>query len=255
VKKSPPSTGAGRPPVSGPSHHDWRTRFRRTLIAGLLILAPLALTVYVLVQLFQVMDGIFAPLVDRVLSTALQREEIHIPGLGLLLTFCVIMVLGWLSTDVGGRRILHAFEGVVRRIPVAKSIYAATKGVLEAVSQDKTEAFKRVVLIEYPKASIYALAFVTGNARWSAVEPRFGDLLTVFVPTTPNPTSGCLLLVPRAEAIDLQISVEEGVRMVISGGILLPQTPLDRPPLDRPPADRPPRPRELARPPTARASR
>jgi uncharacterized membrane protein len=209
------------PPDPPPASPGLRARFRRILIGGLLILAPLALTVFVLVQVFRWMDGIFAPLIDRVLAELLQ-QDIHVPGLGLLLTFLLVMLLGWLSTNVVGRRVLMLFEALVRRIPVAKSIYGATKGILEAVSQDQTEAFKRVVLIEYPKANIFALAFVTGGARWGAVDERFGDLLLVFVPTTPNPTSGFLLLVPRAEAIDLPVSVEEGIRMVISGGILLP---------------------------------
>jgi uncharacterized membrane protein len=202
------------------------------LLAGLLILAPLALTVYVLILIFRFMDGIFAPLVDRVLATALQQEDIHVPGLGLLLTLLTVIFLGWLSTNVGGRRVLRLFEGLVRRIPVAKSIYGATKGILEAVSHEKTEAFKRVVLVEYPKSNLFALGFVTGGARWGEVDERFADLLLVFVPTTPNPTSGFLLLVPRAEAIDLPVSVEEGVRMVISGGILLPR--LLPPPRPRP---------------------
>jgi uncharacterized membrane protein len=199
-----------------------RARFRRILLAGLLILAPLALTIFVLVQVFRWMDGIFAPLIDRVLSQALQQPGVHVPGLGLLLTFLLVLVLGWLSTNVVGRRILLFFEALVRRIPVAKSIYGATKGILEAVSHDQGEAFKRVVLVEYPKKDIFAIGFVTGGARWGAIAPRFSDLLLVFVPTTPNPTSGFLLLVPRAEAIELPVSVEEGIRMVISGGILLP---------------------------------
>jgi uncharacterized membrane protein len=104
-----------------------------------------------------------------------------------------------------------------------RTIYASTKGVLEAVSRDKGEAFTRVVLIEYPKSNLFALGFVTRGARWEAVDPRTADILLVFVPTTPNPTSGFLLLVPRNEAIALPISVEEGIRMVISGGILLPE--------------------------------
>jgi uncharacterized membrane protein len=148
------------------------------------------------------------------------------------LTLLTVIFLGWLSTNVGGRRVLRLFEGLVRRIPVAKSIYGATKGILEAVSHEKTEAFKRVVLVEYPKSNLFALGFVTGGARWGEVDERFADLLLVFVPTTPNPTSGFLLLVPRAEAIDLPVSVEEGVRMVISGGILLPR--LLPPPRPRP---------------------
>ena len=197
----------------------WRVRIKQTLLAGLLILAPLALTVFVLVQVFQVMDGLFSPLVNRVLAAAFDRERMHVPGLGLLLTLLVVVLLGWLSRS----RLIHWMERGIQRIPVAKSIYGATKGILEIISQDQTEAFKRVVLIEYPKASIFAIAFVTAGARWGHVDERLGDLLLVFVPTTPNPTSGFLLLVPRTEAIDLPISVEEGVRMVISGGILLPK--------------------------------
>ncbi len=137
----------------------------------------------------------------------------------------VILLLGWLSSNVFGRTVIHGIERLIARIPVAKSIYAATKGILEAVSKDQREAFKRVVLVEYPKQNIFALAFVTGGARWPSVHPATEDMLLVFLPTTPNPTSGYLLLVPRTEAIELPISVEEGVRMVISGGILLPRLP------------------------------
>ena len=227
------SPDADAAPDPAPSSPSLRTRFRRILIGGLLILAPLALTVFVLVQVFRWMDGIFAPLIDRVLAEILQ-DDVHIPGLGLLLTFLLVLLLGWLSTNMVGRRVLRLFEALVRRIPVAKSIYGSTKGILEAVSHDQTEAFKRVVLVEYPKANIFAIGFVTGGARWGAVEDRFSDLLLVFVPTTPNPTSGFLLLVPRREAIDLPVSVEEGVRMVISGGILVAPLRLSAHPVPEP---------------------
>lgn len=210
-------------PHDNPPHHsNWRARLRRLLVTGLLILAPVALTVFVLVQLFQWMDGIFAPLVDGILAATFERP-VHVPGMGLLLTFLVVLLLGWLSTRVAGRRLLIWMEGLIRKVPVAKSIYGATKGILEAVSQDQTEAFKRVVLVEYPKTNLFAIGFVTSGARWGHVNERLADLLLVFVPTTPNPTSGFLLLVPRGEAIDLPIAIEEGIRMVISGGILHPQ--------------------------------
>lgn len=213
------------PPDIPPQHPNWRARLRRLLVTGLLILAPVALTVFVLVQLFQWMDGIFAPLVDGILAATLERP-VHIPGLGLLLTFLVVLLLGWLSTRVAGRRVLRWMEGLIRRVPVAKSIYGATKGILEAVSHDQAEAFKRVVLVEYPKANLFAIGFVTSGSRWGHVHERLADLLLVFVPTTPNPTSGFLLLVPRAEAIELPMTVEEGIRMVISGGILQPEVRL-----------------------------
>jgi len=227
------SPNADATPNPTPSSPSLRTRFRRILIGGLLILAPLALTVFVLVQVFRWMDSIFAPLINRVLAKILQ-DDIHIPGLGLLLTFLLVLLLGWLSTNMVGRRVLRLFEALVRRIPVAKSIYGSTKGILEAVSHDQTEAFKRVVLVEYPKANIFAIGFVTGGARWGAVEDRFSDLLLVFVPTTPNPTSSFLLLVPQREAIDLPVSVEEGIRMVISGGILVAPLRLSAHPVPEP---------------------
>lgn len=204
--------------------HPWRHRLRNVLLAGLLILTPLYVTAYVLWVLFHFMDGIFAPLIDRTLSMLLDRPGIHIPGLGLLLTLLVVLFLGWLSTLVVGRQLIEGAEGLIRRIPIAKSVYGATKGVLEAVSRDQADAFKRVVLVEYPRRGMFGIGFVTGGgARWPSDDPRVDDeLVPVFVPTTPNPTSGYLLLVPPAEIIECGISIEDGIRMVVSGGILQP---------------------------------
>lgn len=206
-------------------HPHWRTRLRNLLFAGLLILAPVYLTIYVLVLLFRFMDGIFAPLIDRTLATFLGERSLHIPGLGIVLTLVVVLFLGWLSKQVVGRRILDIIENLIRRIPIAKSVYGATKGVLEAVSRDQADAFKRVVLIEYPRKGIYGIAFVTNSpVRWDGSDPRLSeDLVPVFVPTTPNPTSGFLLLVPQREILDCPLTIEEGIRMVVSGGILQPK--------------------------------
>lgn len=223
VDESPASPAPEEPIL----HAGLRVRFRRALITGLVILVPVTLTAFILVKLFQWMDGIFAPVIDGVIG---QRfPGVHIPGLGLLLTLLVILLLGWLSSNVVGRQFIHYTEKVICKIPVAKSIYSATKGVLEAVSHQQADAFKRVVLIEYPKARLYALAFVTNNAHWPGVADGTEDLLLVFVPTTPNPTSGFLLLVPRTEAIELSMTVEQGIRLVISGGILVPPPPERRP--------------------------
>lgn len=209
------------------------THFKRILVTGLVILVPVTLTVYILKQIFDFMDGIFAPVIDKALGAYF--PGIHIPGLGLLLTLLVVLLLGWLSTNVVGRRLIQGAESLICRIPVAKSIYSATKGVLEAVSFDQGDAFQRVVLIEYPKENIFALAFVTKSARWPQLHPKTADLVLVFVPTTPNPTSGFLLLVPRVETIPMPMTVEEGIRMVISGGLLLPDLAGPKPLQMRPP--------------------
>lgn len=203
--------------------HPWRSRLRNILLAGLLILAPVYLTIYVLILLFNFMDGIFAPVIDRSIGAFLGERGVHIPGLGLLLTLLVVLVLGWLTTTVIGRRVIHSLEAFIRRIPVAKSIYGATKGVLEAVSRDQADAFKRVVLIEYPRRGIYGIGFVTNSSQQWLTGSGTAELLPVFVPTTPNPTSGFLLMVPPEQIIDCPMSVEEGIRMIVSGGILQPE--------------------------------
>jgi uncharacterized membrane protein len=216
--------GVSRANPSRPTRpHTWRSRLRTVLLAGLLILAPVYLTIYVLVLLFNFMDGIFAPVIDRSIGAFLGERGVHIPGLGLLLTLLVVLVLGWLTTTVIGRRVIHSFEAFIRRIPVAKSIYGATKGVLEAVSRDQADAFKRVVLIEYPRRGIYGIGFVTNSSQQWLTESGTAELLPVFVPTTPNPTSGFLLMVPPEEVIDCPMSVEDGIRMIVSGGILQPE--------------------------------
>jgi uncharacterized membrane protein len=194
----------------------FRQRLQRLLLAGLVVLAPVALTAFVLYQLFVLMDGIFAPLIVQVVGT-------HVPGVGLLLTLLVVLSLGWLSSKVLGRKLIRLGERLLYRIPVGSSIYTATKSVLEVLARRQADAFRRVVLIEYPRRGCYSLAFVTATAHWASIRPDLADARTVFLPTTPNPTSGYLLVLPRDQIVDLPFSVEEGVRMVISGGILGPE--------------------------------
>lgn len=217
MKQPTPLSVTVRPP--------WRHALRNLLLGGLLVLAPVYLTFYVLTVLFRFMDGIFAPLIDRALGLLLGERGIHIPGVGIVLTLSVILFLGWFSERVLGRRVLDSIEGFIRRIPIAKSVYGATKGVLEAVSRDQADAFKKVVLVEYPRRGMFGIGFVTGSAaRWGMGDPLLDqELVPVFVPTTPNPTSGFLLLVPPHEVLDCPMTVEEGVRLVVSGGILQPE--------------------------------
>jgi uncharacterized membrane protein len=199
-----------------------RFRVRRLLMAGLLVLTPVSLTGFVLWQLFTWVDGIFAPAVKGVLG-------VHVPGLGVVVTAALVLLLGALSTNVLGRRLLLVVDTVVHRVPLARTVYSATKGVVDSLARRQADAFKRVVLVEYPREGIFSLGFVTGSARWEEVDERTADVVMVFLPTTPNPTSGFLLVVPRDQIRDLAVSVEEGIRMVISGGLLLPRGPVVAP--------------------------
>ena len=135
------SKSTPEPVSAGPT---LRTRLRRMLLTGLVILVPVTLTIYILKQIFDFMDGMFSPVVDRALQPYF--PGVHIPGLGFLLTVLVVLVLGWLSTNVVGRRLIQAGETLIGRIPVAKSIYSATKGVLEAISFDQSDAFNKLVI-------------------------------------------------------------------------------------------------------------
>lgn len=210
-----PTPPSGPHPGSEAEAPGFAPRLRRLLLAGLVVLVPLALTAWVLHGLFELVDGLFAPLVARVTGW-------RVPGVGLLLTVLVILLLGWLSTNVLGRRVIDLGERVLRRIPVGRTVYSATKSVLQVFAHRQTDAFKRVVLIEYPRRGMFAVAFVTGRARWPQVHEDVADARLVFLPTSPNPTSGFLLVVPADEILDLPIAVEEGVRLVISGGLVSP---------------------------------
>lgn len=190
-------------------------RFRRVLLAGLVVLVPAALTVAVLLWLFRTLDGVLGPAINQLTGR-------QIPGLGLAATLAVVFVLGLISRNVFGNRVVGAAEGLVQRIPIARSLYAASKGVLASLVDRPADAFKRVVLFEYPRHGLWSIGFVTGSLRPQAEAAPVEDLLTIFLPTSPNPTSGYLLLVPRSETTELPFSVEEGIRLVISGGILRP---------------------------------
>ncbi len=212
----PPVAVDPEAPVPGASPTLWR-HFKRKLLAGLIVLIPATISGFILYQLFQFLDGLFAPLIRRVVGT-------QIPGTGLLLTLLVVLTLGWLSTNVLGRRLIQLAERLVARVPIGRSVYSASKSVLEILAERQADAFKRVVLLEYPRKGIFSLAFVTAQVHWSGIHPALADARTVFLPTTPNPTGGYLMVVPLSEMIDLPITVEEGVRLVISGGILLPKS-------------------------------
>ena len=188
-------------------------RIRRVFLAGLLVLGPAALTVAVLVWLFRSLDGMLGPAMAQLTGR-------QVPGLGLLATVGIVFLLGLVSSNVLGKRLVGAAERMVQRVPVARFLYHSTKEVVSSLTEKPADAFKQVVLLEYPRRGVWSIGFVTGSVE--RLDAAAGDLLTVFMPSTPNPTSGFLVLVPRAETKEVLITVEQGVRLVISGGILRP---------------------------------
>jgi uncharacterized membrane protein len=194
---------------------------RRYLVTGLIIWLPLVVTVVVVRFLLRLMDRTLV-----LIPPAYRPEELlgfAIPGLGLVLTLVVLVVTGVLGANLFGRRIVGLWESLLHRIPLIRSIYSGAKQVAETVLSDGDASFKRVFLVEYPRKGVWSLCFQT-STRLAEIQHRTEqEVICVFVPTTPNPTSGFILLVPRQELIALDMSVDEGLKMIISLGVAVPK--------------------------------
>ena len=186
---------------------------RRYLFTGLLVILPITISVFVLWQLFFTLDHILGRFVIRYYG----RE---IPGLGLIVLIGIIVVVGAIASNFIRRRVLRLWERFINKIPLVRCIYGTTKTVFTAVLHEDSASFRRVVLIEFPHKGIYSLAFVTCESG-GIIENVLGKkLVSVFLPTTPNPTSGYFLLIPEEDVRPLDMSVQDGLRLVVSAGVL-----------------------------------
>jgi uncharacterized membrane protein len=199
---------------------------RRYLVAGLLVWIPLGVTVFIL----RVLIG----LMDRTLLLIPQQyrpEEwlgFTVPGLGLLLTVLVLLVTGLLAANIVGRSMVGLWESLLDRIPVVRSVYSAAKNFAEIVFSDSGQSFKKVLLIEYPRKGVYSLAFQTAT-NLGEVQGRTGEeMICTFVPTTPNPTSGYIIILPKKDIIELDMEIDEALKMIISLGVVVPTWGKDR---------------------------
>jgi uncharacterized membrane protein len=196
-------------------------RLRTYFFAGILITAPVSLTIY--------LAWLFITFVDeRVFSVIPQQYNpetylpFSIPGIGLLLALIGLTLIGALTAGILGRAVNGLFEGILNRLPVIRSLYGAIKQIMETVLANKSAAFRECVLIEYPRRGIWTLGFITGATGGEVQERSTEQLINVFVPTTPNPTSGFLLFVPEREIVRLKMRTEDGLKLVVSGGIVTP---------------------------------
>ena len=188
---------------------------------------PIGVTFFLLSILSELVDKTLAPIPPQYQPDAL--IGVDIPGLwGLLLTFLILLVTGVFAANFVGRSLVHWWESVLERIPVVRSIYSAAKNFAEVVFSDSSQSFKKVLLIEYPRKGVYSLAFQT-STQLGEIQGRTGeDVLCTFVPTTPNPTSGVIIMVPRKDVIELDMDVDEALKMIISLGVVVPVWRNDR---------------------------
>ena len=197
-------------------------RFRRYFLAGILVTSPILITVYVTWLIITFIDSQVAGMLPESLDFTKKLPH-QIPGLGLIISNIVITFIGAITPGFIGRTLLKVGERILDNTPVVRSIYGAIKQIMETVMSTNSESFRDVVLVEYPRKGIWVIGFVTGETKGEVQTLNEEILINVFIPTTPNPTSGFLLFVPKNDLIYMKMKVEDAVKMVISGGIVTPQ--------------------------------
>jgi len=192
------------------------TLLRNYFLTGVIVLVPVAVTIYIVIQLFFFADGILGETISAIIGW-------QIPGFGLIATFLLLVLVGMIAQNVFGKRFLQWLDFSLQSLPFIRSLYLGVKQVSDVLFKKQQWEFQKVVLVEYPKENSWVLGFITGDFPVSHAPGGFpGDMVTVFIPTTPNPTSGFLLFVSRSKVVDTAMGIEEAMKMIISGGLVKP---------------------------------
>ena len=204
---------------------------RNSFLTGLVVIAPVALTIWLIWSVIGWIDGFVLPFIpnlyhpDNILNTIFGQDvAINIRGLGVVFFLLFTTFVGWIAKGFLGRSLIRFGENLVRRMPVVRSIYSGVKQIAETVFAQSDRSFEKACLIEYPRKGIWAIGFISTDAKGEVkykVKAK-SDLLSVFVPTTPNPTSGFMLFFPRSDVIELDMSIEDAAKLVISAGLVYP---------------------------------
>lgn len=193
---------------------------KRYFITGLLVLVPLFITVWALTTLISIMDS------SLLLLPSNWRPEAQfgraIPGIGAILTLLIIFVTGLIATNFFGKRLILLWEALLSRVPVVKTIYHGVKQVSDTIFSDSGQAFRKALLVQYPREGSWTIAFMTGQPGGDVTNHLKGEYVSVYVPTTPNPTSGFFLMMPRRDVIELDMSVDQALKYIISIGVVAP---------------------------------
>jgi uncharacterized membrane protein len=198
---------------------------RKWLLAGLLVIAPVAITVWVLQWIIGTLDQTLL-----ILPQEWQPDHVlgfHIPGFGVLLALFVLLVVGAVASNFIGRRLVDWWNRLLHRIPIVRSIYSGVKQVSDTLFSENGNAFRTAVLVEWPRQGAWTIAFVTGVPRGDTANHLQGDYLSVYVPTTPNPTGGYFIMLKATDCIELKMSVDDALKYIVSMGVVAPAMPVD----------------------------
>jgi uncharacterized membrane protein len=205
---------------------------KKYLVAGLLVWLPLAITIWVLSWLYGALNGVFGTLLSAsqaVLPTG-AHESLEmlrrIPGLGVLIMAAALLLTGMFVANIFGQWWLAQWDALMGKIPIVKSIYSSVKQVSDTLFSSNGNAFREAVLVQYPRQGSWTVAFITGKPGGEVADQLGGEYVSVYVPTTPNPTSGFFLMMPRADVVALKMSVDQALKYVISMGVVVPGSPV-----------------------------
>jgi uncharacterized membrane protein len=198
-----------------------RNKLKKIFLTGIVALIPVVISVYIFFFLLGIIDNFLNIIPARIHPDRLLG--FHVPGLGVIFTILLIFMTGLITQSYLGGKLIKAGDRLLNNIPFFRNIYQPTKQVVDSLFSGKVRNFRGVVLVEFPRKGIYTLAFVTGDTRGEAEEKMQSRCINVFVPTTPNPTSGYYIMVPESEVIHMDMSVEEAIKIIISSGLVAPQ--------------------------------
>ena len=198
-------------------------KFRKWLLSGLLVLAPLIITIWVLEWVVSTLDTTL-----KILPTAWQPDEflgLHIPGLGVIFALVVVLLIGAMASNIIGNQLVGWWHALLHRIPVVRSIYSGVKQVSDTLFSDTGNAFRKAVLVQWPRQGMWAIAFVTGKPGGELARHLEDDFVSLYVPSTPNPTGGYFVMLKKSDCIELDMNVDEALTYVISMGVIVPGGP------------------------------
>jgi len=205
------------------SDQTFMSKLRGAFVRGFAVIVPVALTYWFFRALLNAIDSILAPVFEYVLGR-------QIPGIGFVSMVVIVLIVGLLSRNLVGRVLVRWFEKLVQTVPFVRGVYGAIKDLIGAFTVGgKGTTFRQVVLVEYPRTGLFTVAFVTNEMQFSYSDKRTIDFVNVYIPNPPNPTSGVLILVPKKDAVVLDLTIEQGLKLVLSGGIVIPEVLAQKP--------------------------
>jgi uncharacterized membrane protein len=196
---------------------------RKWLLAGLLVIVPVGITVWVMEWIISSLDKTLL-----ILPQAWHPDKLlgfHIPGFGVILAFAILLTVGAVASNFFGKKLVIWWDALLNRIPVVRSIYSSVKQVSDTLFSDSGNAFRKAVLVQWPRTDVWTIAFVTGTPGGDVINHLHGDYVSVYVPTTPNPTGGYFVMLKKTDCIELKMSVDEALKYIVSMGVVVPGGP------------------------------